>query len=257
MTGMSAPAPQIRCLPALLYAAIAVVCGRDVAADDARKTTHPPRLLTVLIGGIDSDPTPTQIDGTAGRHAGNSGLYRLAGDLGRQRVMTEYFNWNGTRAGKIKEDKPPGAPAIADVIRQHLQQFPGDRVAVVGNSWGGHTALEVARELRRSDAPLAIHLAIFLDASSAGRGPARPKSLPINVNRAVSYFTHNRFVWGSWDAGPRLLNIDLGDPAQHFLIKGGPAYDAPFDVKAHVAAEWDETIHADIGRRLVGLLDGK
>ena len=38
-------------------------------------------LLAVLIGGIDSDPTPAQIDGTAARNEGNSGLFRFAGDI--------------------------------------------------------------------------------------------------------------------------------------------------------------------------------
>ena len=52
----------------------------------------------------------------------------------------------------------------------------GDRVAIVGNSWGGHTALEVLQQLGTGEAPLAVHLVVFLDASSTGRGPARPKA---------------------------------------------------------------------------------
>ena len=71
----------------------------------------------VLIGGIDSDPSPAQIDGTAARKEGNSGLYRFADDLRRDEVIPEYFNWNGTRAGKIKSENPPGARGIADFMR--------------------------------------------------------------------------------------------------------------------------------------------
>jgi pimeloyl-ACP methyl ester carboxylesterase len=211
-------------------------------------------LLVVLIGGIESDPTPEQIAGTAERNEGNSGLYRLAGDLAGEQVIPEYFNWNGTRAGKIKEKDAPRARGIAGFIDAHLQKFPGDRVAIVGNSWGGHTALEVAQLLRSAERPLALDLVVFLDASSTGRGPAKPKMLPVNVNRAVSYFTRNIFVWGRWDAGPRLENIDLAAPAWRSRTGQGPDTGTAFDVRAHVAAEWDEAIHADIRRRLLELL---
>jgi pimeloyl-ACP methyl ester carboxylesterase len=234
--------------------------GKLLRADDGaspvvRQTTRRPvHLLAVLIGGIDSDPTAQQIDGTAGRAQGNSGLFRFAGDIAADDVVPEYFNWNGTRAGKIQTEKPPGSRAIADFVRAHLQSFPGDRVAIVGNSWGGHTALEVARELHAREVPLAIDLVVFLDPSSTGRGPARPKSLPVNVNRAVSYSTRNLFVWGKWGAAKRLENIDLGDPANGFINDGEPAYDARLDMRAHVAAEWDENIHRDIKRRLLKLL---
>jgi pimeloyl-ACP methyl ester carboxylesterase len=211
-------------------------------------------LLTVLIGGIESDPTPAQIAGTAARNEGNSGLYRFAGDIANELVVPEYFNWNGTRAGEIKSKDPPGSRGIAGFIRLHLQEFPADRVAIVGNSWGGHTALEVVRQLRESETPLAISLVVFLDASSTGRGPVRPKALPVNVNRAVSYYTRNAFVWGKWDGGTRLDNVDLGDPANRFIVNGEPPYNAPFDVRGHVAAEWDDEIHSDIKRRLLKLL---
>jgi pimeloyl-ACP methyl ester carboxylesterase len=135
-----------------------------------------------------------------------------------------------------------------------VQKFPADRVAIVGNSWGGHTALEVVQLLGSSETPLAVNLVVFLDASSTGRGPARPKALPVNVNRAISYFTRNVFVWGRWDAGRRLENIDLADPVWRSPNAGDPDYSAPFDVRAHTAAEWDEAIHADIRRRLLELL---
>ncbi|MBS0266454.1 MAG: alpha/beta fold hydrolase [Planctomycetes bacterium] len=217
-------------------------------------TLRPPHLLVVLIGGIDSDPTPAQIAGTAERQAGNSGLYQFARDIAADRVLPEYFNWNGTRAGQIKLKTPPRARGIADVIDQHLQAYPHDRVALVGNSWGGHTALEVLQDLVLRETPLAVHLAVFLDPSSTGRGPPRPKALPINVQRAVSYCTRNAFVWGPWDAGPRLENIDLGDPARGFIKNGQPPYDAKFNTQAHIAAEWDPRIHEDIQQRVQALL---
>ena len=219
-----------------------------------RDPNRPVHLLVVLIGGADSDPTASQIEGNAERREGNSGLYRLAGDLARERVLPEYFNWNGTRAGQIKDKDPPKAHGIAEFIREHLQKFPGDRVAIVGNSWGGHTAVEVLQLLSTGEEPLAVNLAVFLDASSTGRGSARPNALPDCANRAVSYFTRNAFVWGKWNAGPRLKNVDLGDPAEGYRARGGPAYDSAFNLPAHVAAEWDENIHNDIKIRLLDLL---
>jgi pimeloyl-ACP methyl ester carboxylesterase len=215
---------------------------------------RPPHLLVVLIGGIDSDPTPAQIERTARRQEGNSGLFQFAGDLQRESVLPEYFNWNGTRAGRIKDKNPPLARGIAEFIDGHLQKFPGDRVALVGNSWGGHTAFEVLEDLRERENPLAVNLAVFLDPSSTGRGPRQPKSLPVNVNRAVSYCTRNAFVWGRWNAGTRLEHIDLGNPALGFMRDGQPPYAAAFNFQAHVAAEWDQRIHEDILGRILELL---
>ena len=220
-----------------------------------RRDRHrPAHLLVVLIGGADSDPTAAQIEGNAQRREGNSGLYRFAGDMTRERVLPKYFNWNGTRAGNIQDKDPPKSRGIAEFIRAHLQKFPGDRVAIVGNSWGGHTALEVLQELSGGERPVAVDLVVFLDPSSTGRGTARPKALPLCANQAVSYCTRNAFVWGKWNAGPRLKNIDLGDPAEGFMTQEGPAYDAAFNLPAHVAAEWDERIHKDIQARLLDLL---
>src|SRR5262245_29677921 len=158
----------------------------DSPALRRRDSDRPVHLLAVLIGGIESDPTPAQMARTAARDEGNSGLYRLAGDIEREPVIPEYFNWNGTRAGDIRLKVPPGSRGIAGFVRRHVQEFPGDRIAIVGNSWGGHTALEVLQQLAEGDAPVAVNLAVFLDGSSAGRGPARPKALPVNVNRAVN-----------------------------------------------------------------------
>lgn len=211
------------------------------------------RTLVVLIGGMDSDPTPSQIAGKAGR-GGNSGLYRLMGDLEHSRIVTEYFNWNGTRAGKIKAQPQADVNAIADALRQHVNQHPGDRIIVVGNSWGGHTTWELCQSLLNSSAPLAIDYVVFLDPSSVGRAnSARPKELPVNIKRATNLYTRNVFGWRQWPKEPRMENIDLGNPEAGYLKKGGPAYDAAFDFNAHVAAEWDEAIHATIKNKIMDL----
>jgi pimeloyl-ACP methyl ester carboxylesterase len=247
-----------RNLIALAFAACCLLAA-DCQAAERGLSGRPPQLLVVLIGGIDSDPTREQIDRTSGRYEGNSGLYRLAGDIEVDRIIPEYFNWNGTRAGRINDKKPPQSRGIAAFVRRHLDDCPADRVTIVGNSWGAHTALEVVQLLGAGDAPQAVHLAIFLDPSSTGRVPIVSKALPVNVNRAVNYFTRNVFVWGKWDAGARLKNIDLGDPANGYMANGEPAYHAKFSMPAHIAAEWDEAIHEDIARHLAEqllLLDG-
>jgi len=203
---------------------------------------------------MDSDPTPEQIAGTAEKNVGNSGLFQLLGELHDERMICEYFNWNGTAAGKINSRNPPTGAAIAARIREHLNQYPRSRVVVVGNSWGGHTALEVATQLRHSEAPLVIDLMVFLDPSSAGRRWARkPKDLPINVKRAVHYHTHNIYCWGNWEAD-RIRNIDLGDPKLGYMQDGKPAYHSQFDFRAHVSAEWDQRIHAEIKAAVLQLL---
>lgn len=209
-----------------------------------------PRVLVVLIGGMDSDPTAEQLAGRAERGRGNSGMYQLQGDLRSAGLDTEYFNWNGTRAGRIGEKRPPHAAAIRDVIRERLQTHAQDRVCLVGNSWGGHTAYEVCRELYETEQPLRVESLVLLDPSSTGRSLKKPTELPVNVGRAVNYYTRNAFVWGKLKS-PKLINVDLGDPGSGFLEQGGPEYNALFSFPAHVSAEWDNRIHADIQRRVL------
>jgi pimeloyl-ACP methyl ester carboxylesterase len=207
-------------------------------------------LLVVLIGGMDSDPTPAQLAGTAVRQQGNSGMYQLAGDLSEDTYLPVYFNWNGSRAGELRRPGAPGTVEIARFIRGHVQAFPRDRVAIVGNSWGGQSAVEVLRALREDESPLAVQLVVLLDAASAGRGAGPPKALPENIARIIQYRTRNVFVWGELPPDRRLTTIDLGNPEAGFMRDGRPAYHAPFDFRAHVAAEWDEKIHDDIKQRL-------
>lgn len=218
--------------------------------------TNERQTLVVLIGGMDSDPTPSQIAGTAGR-GGNSGLYRLMGDLKHDRIDVEYFNWNGTRAGKIKSKTQADYSEIIDVIHNYVDRHSRSRVVLVGNSWGGHSAWDVCRTLVESPLPVPIDCAIFLDPSSSGRAEtARPKTLPININRAINLYTRNVFVWGRWPNEKRINNIDLGDPQLGFLQKGRAAYDSRFDFQAHVAAEWDEKIHAAIKQVILNVASG-
>jgi hypothetical protein len=205
-------------------------------------------LHVVLIGGFDSDPTPAQLNGTARRGEGNSGMFQLRNDLRARQVSAEYFNWNGTSAGEINRDDPPGTAGIVE----HLQRSPRQRWAIVGNSWGGHTAWEVCDELSRVSPAVRIETLIFLDPSSAGRPMSkRPETLPANVARAVQYASRSAVVWRPWPADPRIEEIDLADPQRGFLRPNGPPYGSVFSANAHISAEWDDRIHADIVRRLL------
>lgn len=222
------------------------------AAEPTLKKPAKP-LFVVLVGGFDSDPTKAQIDGTAPRGGGNSGMFQLAGDLREDGMRAEYFNWNGSKAGQLNQLPAPSAKTIAERLRQQHQAHPADRLAIVGNSWGGHTAWEVCQLL--SEEPVVdLELVVFLDPSSVGRTEkGSPEALPKPVRRAVSYVTRNAVVWQKWANEPRIEYVDLGDPASGFLKKPGPAYDSVFDFKAHIAAEWDANIHNDIRRRLMSV----
>lgn len=232
-----------------------VACCTPTAADPKRSVDSQRSALVVLIGGMDSDPTPEQIAGKAPRHVGNSGLYRLRNDLRDPQIVTEYFNWNGTRAGQIQSQPAPQSEVIAQTIRRHVRQHPRDQVVIVGNSWGGHTTYEVCQNLVDSPTPVAIDYVVFLDPSSTGRADtSRPRRLPININRSTNIYTRNLFGWGKWPKDDRIENIDLGDEKHGFLTQGGPAYNSTFDFSAHVAAEWDERIHADIHKRITDLV---
>ncbi|MDB5386155.1 MAG: hypothetical protein JWM11_1801 [Planctomycetaceae bacterium] len=243
----------------ILFAIMAVVAEFQLSACLAQQPQtaafREANVLVVLIGGMDSDPTAAQIQNTARRHEGNSGMFRLQRDLKHDRIVSHYFNWNGTRAGKIQAKPTPGPTAIIETIRGHLQRHPQSRVIIVGNSWGGHTAWQVCQEIFDSPQPVAIDCVMFLDPSSAGRSAkSRPVRLPLNVARSVNYHTRNLFGWRSWPNEERMENIDLGDRKHGFLVDGGPAYDSAFNFEAHVAAEWDERLHADICKRIHDLI---
>ena len=209
------------------------------------------RLHVVLIGGFDSDPTPAQLDGTARRGEGNSGMFQLRNDLRTEKVSAEYFNWNGTPPGHINAETPPGPAAIVAHIREQRRQQPTLSIRIVGNSWGGHTAWEVCEALADAEPTCTIPLVVFLDPSSAGRpNSKRPATLPKNVTAAVQYASRSAVVWAPWQNEPRVSPIDLADAKQGFLRPGGPPYGAIFSPNSHIGAEWDDRIHLDIRKRL-------
>jgi pimeloyl-ACP methyl ester carboxylesterase len=149
MTASSATGPFCRAVgrvPALaLVIAVLAPAATSLHADSSREPATAP--IIVLIGGNHSDPSPEQLAGKAGR-SGNSGLYRLKQDLRDQDgLQAEYFNWNGTRGGRIDDAQPEGAVRIARRIRQLRAVRPQAPVILVGNSWGGHTAWQVCHLL--------------------------------------------------------------------------------------------------------------
>jgi len=227
---------------------LATAIGADAASRDTAESST---VRVILIGGFVSDPSVDQIQGTAGR-GGNSGLYRLQNDLIQDdRLSAEYFNWNGTRTREINSTDPPMATGIARSVRERHTQHPRERLIIVGNSWGGHTAREVCEHL--NVAPVVpVEYVIFLDPSSLGRVKhgQRAGELPSNVQRATNYYTRHLLSWRHWANEPRVENIDLGDPEHGFQVAGGPPYDSLIDPKGHIYAEWDERIHDDIRRRI-------
>jgi hypothetical protein len=232
-----------------------LACHPSASEAQVQKTATEPQLLVVLIGGMDSDPTTAQIQKSAKRNEGNSGLYRLLGDLQHKQIEAKYFNWNGTEAGQIRTTPAPGQKAIIKAIRDHVQARPQCKLIIVGNSWGGHTACQVCEQIEQGPVPVSVEYAVFLDPSSTGRaGQGRPEKLPANVKGAANYHTRNLFGWRSWPKEQRIENIDLGDQKHGYLVPKGPAYDAAFSFEAHVAAEWDERIHADIRKRILAYL---
>lgn len=216
-------------------------------ADEQPPTSTEVATHVVLIGGFDSDPTLAQRAGTAQRGEGNSGMYQLRNDLRARKLTAEYFNWNGTTAGEIARDDAPGVAAIVT----HLRAAPRRRMAIVGNSWGGHTAWEACQQLSREESTFRIDLLIFLDPSSAGRPMSkRPEQLPGNVTQAVQYASRSAVVWQPWPTDPRIEHLDLANPQHGFLRPAGPPYGSLFSPKAHIGAEWDDLINADIVRRI-------
>ncbi|MEZ5939993.1 MAG: hypothetical protein R3C18_01290 [Planctomycetaceae bacterium] len=221
--------------------------SQQVCAED----TKTPAPLVVLIGGLDSDPTPAQIEGTAQRGVGNSGMFQLAGDLKEHALECCYFNWNGTTAGDINVEMPPLSDGIAQHIRTTCEHVHPAQLIIVGNSWGGHTACEVC-DLLNAEPKVPVDFLVLLDPSSTGRTTSVPKALPENVKVARNYSTRNVFAWGKWIAEPRITFVDLGDPEAGFL-RDPYRYDSKFDFQAHVAAEWDMKIHRDIQQRILDL----
>jgi pimeloyl-ACP methyl ester carboxylesterase len=204
--------------------------------------------LVVVISGFQSDASALQLAGKAPRWSGNSGMYQLMGDLKRVGFTTLFFNWNGTAAGKFKDTSEPAAPRIAAAIRAVCQEDAIDRIMLVGHSWGGHTMLEVAESLN-AEPVRHIDLALGVDPSSIARGQ-RMARLPGNIGRLVCFQSRNAFTWRAWQDEPRAECVDLGNPANGFMVNGQPNYAAAFDVAAHNAVEWDQRVHAAVVARI-------
>jgi pimeloyl-ACP methyl ester carboxylesterase len=222
-----------------------VLCARGSVAQSLPDYSS---TLVAVISGFKSDPSALQLSGKAPRWSGNSGMYQLMGDLKRAGFTTLFFNWNGTAAGKFKETSVPAAPGIAKAIRAVCEQEVIDSVMLVGHSWGGHTMLEVAAELN-AEPVRRIDLAVGVDPSSIARGQ-RMTRLPGNVGRLVCFQTRNAFTWREWTDEPRAECVDLGSPANGFMVNGQPNYAAKFDVAAHNAVEWDERVHVAVVKRI-------
>ena len=226
----------VRC--ALLFGLVGVVMIPSARAQEKRG-------LVVVISGMGSDASEAQIQRTAKFRRGNSGGYELMIDFKDAGFETKFFNWNGVEAGKFKTEQGKGPKPIVDFIRESVDRSKPKRLILVGHSWGGHTMLEVAKQLE-NEPKVKVEMAFSIDASSFSRGRIDP--LPENIEQLVSYYSANLICWGEWKE-PRVKNIFLGDPANGFMKNGSPKYDLKFDTGAHNAAEWDEKIHADIIRR--------
>ncbi|GAB5406358.1 MAG: hypothetical protein Aurels2KO_45890 [Aureliella sp.] len=225
------------------------VLGSFAVAQDASESRS---TLVVVISGFGSDASAAQLAGKAPRGKGTSGMYQLMRDLEDLGLSTEFFNWNGTSAGRFKQKDAPGASEIVSFIRAENAKSSLKNLVIIGHSWGGHTMMEVAQQLCE-DPQIEIQLAIAVDPSSLSRGK-RAKELPRTVNKLVNYHTRNAFVWGEWKSDERIQNIDLGDPANGFKAINGSSYAAKFDIHAHNAAEWDKLIHKDIVKRIESLV---
>lgn len=229
----------------LPFAFSVLACSHVTFADTSHESSS---ALVVVISGRGSDASAEQISNKADRGTGTSGMYQLMGDLKEQGLKTMFFNWNGTRAGKFTEKNAPGSKAIVSAIRDEASKDKIKYLVLVGHSWGGHTMLEVSQKLNAKPT-MKIDLAIGIDATSFGIGQRADRLSP-NVCNLVCFHTRNVFTWIPWKNDPRVEDVDLGDPAKGFMIKGEPNYAAPFDIQAHNAIEWDQRVHSDVVRRI-------
>ena len=204
--------------------------------------------LVIVVAGFKSDASVAQIERMTKLRSGNSGIYELMIDFKQAGYRTKFFNWNGTAAGQFTKERGKGAESIARFIRETLAKSESKRLVLVGQSWGGHTMLEVAQQLKKAP-EIKVSIAFGIDAVSFSRG-GRMKQLPDNIATMIHYYTGNWFGWGEWKDEPRVKNVFLGDPANGFVVPGNPDYAAKNDPGAHNAAEWDEKIHADIVKRV-------
>lgn len=204
--------------------------ARAIEREIRRMKAERPEAPIILIGNSWGGHTAWQVCHLL---AGGS----LHEELGSQRSI----GVTPTESSVLEPGKPPSASAGETLSAD--PQSPGD---------ANHPD---DAEQSANKPVLAVRLVVFLDPSSFGRGKEpRPTTLPDNVARAVTYYTHNSFGWREWPREPRIENIDLGDPTHGFQYPGGPKYDSVLNWKAHVSAEWDERIHASIRARIVAAI---
>lgn len=238
----------------LIPVVLLVSCSQEVKKSKPSDTKPiKQKYLVVVVSGYDSDPSEEQLNGKAFRGTGQSGMYQLMGDLRESGVECQFFNWNGTEAGKSKQKNPPGEKGIVDWIQKRKSEEPTAKFIFIGHSWGGHTVFEVAKQFNDIDG-VSFPLTILLDASSALRGSA-PKKVPEKMESVVSYYTGNLFCWRKLDDVQRVKNIDLGDPENGFQGKGGHNYASSFSIQAHNGAEWDQRIHKDMKKRIQAIVN--
>ena len=206
----------------LLYISQSAQSNHDLRIPDQQSVqirnpdNHAKQILlwhVILIGGFDSDPTKKQLNGTARRGRGSSGLYQLHRDLASIGTASRYFNWEGSDAGRLGRSGAPGPARIANYIRQYHLKNSHLKTAIIGASWGGYTALEVTELLNSTENIIPVETLILVDASAFFRNLKGLPPISENVMHTINYFTHNRISTGVL-TDVRVENIDLGNSSK-------------------------------------------
>ncbi len=127
---------------------------------------------------------------------------------GNDDVTTMYFGW---------ADR---SEAVAGVI-DHLNEHPQSPVILVGHSYGGDTALNVASDLSQLETPVSVQLVVTLDpVSRISRGTFRGDLKSKNVEQWINVWTSNLANrsdviaviggrWGECDEADENIQVDL------------------------------------------------
>lgn len=130
---------------------------------------HPQRLLSIPSGGLPPDYAAVFIGGFGDGLTGclSRAERRFSGFLPDRKHVSAYYHWDGGGLG-IFLDR---CGRIADDLRLFQKQLPGTPVVLVGHSYGGSCAVEVARRLDDGMAPLCL---LTIDAVARRQGSERP-----------------------------------------------------------------------------------